>query len=90
MVTGFTTLSCVISTESFVGVDSDGDEQYRELRSLTTQVGDLRSLAIATAGRIMSFTFNQARVPEAAALAAELDDMLREMDWDAVPEIDST
>ncbi|RUP31249.1 MAG: adenylyl cyclase [Mycolicibacterium sp.] len=78
----------LISTESFVGIDPDGDEQYRELRELALSVGDLRSLAIATAGRIMSFTFNQARVPEAAALAAELDDVLRQMDWDAVPEID--
>jgi adenylate cyclase len=78
----------LISTESFVGIDTDGDEQYRELRELALQVGDLRSLAIATAGRIMSFTFNETRVPEAAALASELEGMLREMDWDAVPEID--
>jgi adenylate cyclase len=78
----------LISTESFVGIDPDGDEQYRELRELALQVGDLRSLAIATAGRIMSFTFNETRVPEAASLASELEGMLREMDWDAVPEID--
>jgi adenylate cyclase len=78
----------LISTESFVGIDPDGDEQYRELRELALQVGDLRSLAIATAGRIMSLTFNQTRVPEAALLASELEGMLREMDWDAVPEID--
>jgi adenylate cyclase len=78
----------LISTEFFVGIDPDGDEQYRELRELALRVGDLRSLAIATAGRIMSFTFNQTRVPEAASLASELEGMLREMDWDAVPEID--
>ena len=78
----------LISTESFVGSDADADEQYRELRELTLQAGDLRSFAIATAGRIMSFTFNDNRVPEAAALASEVEDMLSGIDWDAVPEID--
>jgi adenylate cyclase len=78
----------LISTESFVGIDPDGDEQYRELRELALQVGDLRSLAIAAAGRIISFTFNEVRVPEAAALASEVEDMLRGLDWNAVPEID--
>jgi len=78
----------LISTESFVGIDADGDEQYRELRELALQVGDLRSFGIATAGRIMSFTFNETRVPEAAALARELEGTLHQMDWDAVPEID--
>jgi adenylate cyclase len=78
----------LISTESFVGIDADGDEQYRELRELALQVGDLRSWGIATAGRIMSFTFNETRVPEAAALATELEGALHQMDWDAVPEID--
>jgi adenylate cyclase len=77
------------STESFVGIDPDGDEQYRELRELTMEVGDLRSLAIATAGRIMSFTFNDIRVPEAASMASEVQDrMLPAIDWEAVPEID--
>jgi adenylate cyclase len=52
------------------------------------QAGDLRSLAIATAGRIWSFTRNDIRVPEAAALASEVEDMLNGIDWDAVPEID--
>jgi adenylate cyclase len=78
----------LISTAFFVGIDPDGDEQYRELRELALQIGDLRSLAIATAGRIMSFTFNETRVPEAASLASELEGMLREMEWDALPEID--
>src|SRR6185312_6539190 len=78
----------LISTESFVGIDADGDEQYHELRGLTLQAGDLRSLAIATAGRIMSFTFNETRVPEAACLAAEAEDMLGGIDCDALPEID--
>jgi adenylate cyclase len=78
----------LISTESFVGSDADADEQYRELRELTLQAGDLRSLAIATAGRIMSFTFNDNRVPEAVALASEVENMLSDIDWDTVPEID--
>lgn len=78
----------LISTESFVGIDPDGDEQYREFRELALQDGDLRSFGIATAGRIMSFTFNETRVPEAAALARELEGKLREMDWDEIPEID--
>jgi adenylate cyclase len=78
----------LISTESFVGSDADADEQYRELRDLTLQAGDLRSLAIAAAGRIMSFTFNDNRVPEAVALASEVENMLSDIDWDTVPEID--
>jgi adenylate cyclase len=78
----------LISTALFVGSDADADQQYRELRELTLQAGDLRSFAIATAGRIMSFTFNDIRVPEAAALASEVEDMLSGIDWDAVPEID--
>jgi adenylate cyclase len=78
----------LISTESFVGIDGDGDEQYGELRELARRAGDVRSLAIATAGRIMSFTFNQTRVPEALSLASETETLLKDVDWDAVPEID--
>jgi adenylate cyclase len=79
----------LISTASFVGIDPDADEQYRELRALTLQANDLRSLAIATAGRIISFTFNEVRVPEAAALASEAEQhMLTSINWNAVPEID--
>jgi adenylate cyclase len=78
----------LISTESFVGSDADADEQYRELRTLAMQVGDLRSLAIATAGRIMSFTFNDNRVPDAAALGTDLEQMISRLDIDEVPEIE--
>jgi adenylate cyclase len=78
----------LISTGSFVGIDTDADEQYRELRELTLEVNDLRSLAIAAAGRIISFTFNEVRVPEAAALASEVEEMLTHLDCDALPEID--
>jgi adenylate cyclase len=78
----------LISTASFVGIGPDADEQYGELRALTLQANDLRSLAIASAGRIISLTFNEVRVPEAAALASEVEDMLTSIDWNAVPEID--
>ena len=56
---------------------------YREFRDLTMQTGDLRSLAIATAGRIQSFTVNDNRVPEAATLASELEEMASGIDCDA-------
>jgi adenylate cyclase len=78
----------LISTEVFVGSDPDADERYREFRDLSLQAGDVRAFALATAGRIMSFTVNDNRVPEAAALAAEVAGMLSDIDWDAVPEID--
>jgi adenylate cyclase len=73
----------LISTAVFVGSDADIDERYREFRDLTTQTGDLTSLAIATAGLIFSFAVNDNRVPEAAALASELEDMVSHVDRDA-------
>jgi adenylate cyclase len=78
----------LISTGFYVGIDADADEQYDEFRELSLQAGDSRSFAIATAGRIMSFAHNGVRVPEAIALASEVEDVLKTMDWDAVPEID--
>jgi adenylate cyclase len=78
----------LISTAFFVGSDIDADERYREFCDLTTQSGDQRSLAIAAAGRIMSLTLNDNRVPEAAALASELEDTLNGLDCEAVAEID--
>jgi adenylate cyclase len=78
----------LISTALFVGSDEDADERYRELCSLAMTAGDLRSLAIAAAGRLMSFTWNDTRVPEAAALALEVEGMLAKLDWNAVAEID--
>ena len=73
----------LISTALFVGSDADTDERYREFRDLTTQTGDLTSLAIATAGLIFSFAVNDNRVPEAEALASELEDMVSHVDCDA-------
>ncbi|OBA80215.1 adenylyl cyclase [Mycobacterium sp. 1164966.3] len=78
----------LISTALFVGSDRDADEQYREFRELSLPAGDLRSFAIATAGRIISFCHNDIRIPEAVALASEVEDMLGGIDWDDVPEID--
>jgi adenylate cyclase len=72
----------LISTAMYVGDDVDADEQYREFRDLTMQTGDMRSLAIGTAGRIMSFTLNDNRVPDAAALASELEPMVSDVDCD--------
>jgi adenylate cyclase len=73
----------LISTTFFVGDDVDIDERYREFRDLTMNSGDLTSFAIATAGRIMSFAHNDNRVPEAAALASELEEMVGSIDCDA-------
>lgn len=73
----------LISTALYVGDDLDADKRYREFRDLTLQAGDLKSLAIAMAGRIMSFTLNDNRVPEAAVLAAELEETVTEIECDA-------
>lgn len=66
----------LISTALYVS-DADGaDDLYQELRELTLRSGDLTPLALATAGLIWSFSVNDIRVPEAVALASELDDMV--------------
>jgi adenylate cyclase len=78
-----TPLTMLISTMLYVGDDVGTDERYRRLRDLATNAGDLTSLAIATAGRIQSFTVNDSRVPEAALLAAELEDMVGRIDCEA-------
>ncbi len=70
----------LISTTLYVGSGADTDERYREFRDLTMQTGDLTSLAIATAGLIFSFAVNDNRVPEAAALASELEDVVSHID----------
>ncbi|MFG1930995.1 hypothetical protein ACGFK1_10105 [Mycobacterium sp. NPDC048908] len=70
------------STTFFVGETADADAQYRELRDLTTQIGDMTSLAIGTAGRIWSYCVNDNRVPEAAALASDVDRVFDKVDCD--------
>ncbi len=72
----------LMSTALYVGGDVYTDEHFREYRDLVMQTGDLRSLAIAMAGRIWSFTVGDYRVPEAAALAAELEEMVSRIDCD--------
>ncbi|MFZ1176941.1 MAG: adenylate/guanylate cyclase domain-containing protein, partial [Mycobacterium sp.] len=67
----------LISTALYVGDAVGADELYQELRDLTIRSGDLTPLALATAGRIWSFSVNDIRVPEAATLASELEDMVR-------------
>jgi adenylate cyclase len=72
----------LMSTTFFAGDDIDTDERYREFRDLTMQTGDLESLAIGTAGRIWSFSVNDNRVPEAAALALEIEPIVGGIDCD--------
>jgi adenylate cyclase len=76
-------LTMLISTMLYVGDDADTDQRYRRLRDLTTKTGDLTSLAIASAGRIQSFVVNNNRVPDAALLAAELEEMVSHIDCEA-------
>ena len=73
----------LISTALYVGDDVDIDGLYGELRDLTMQTGDFRSLALATAGRIQWFALNHTRVPEAASLATDLEEMATGIDCDA-------
>ena len=54
-----------------------------QARDLAAQTADLKSLAIATAGRIQSFTVNEYRVPDAALLSAELEDIVGHLDCEA-------
>ncbi|OBF72114.1 adenylyl cyclase [Mycobacterium sp. 852002-51613_SCH5001154] len=73
----------LISTALYVS-DADGaDGLYEELRGLSTQATDLTPLALATAGLIWSFSINDIRVPEALALASELEDMVSGIVCDA-------
>ncbi|WP_231971435.1 AAA family ATPase [Mycobacterium sp. E3198] len=73
----------LISTALYVS-DADGtDDLYEELRGLSARSGDLTPLALATAGLIWSFGVNDIRVPEALALASELEDMVSGIVCDA-------
>jgi adenylate cyclase len=75
--------SMLLSTQFYVGDDPAADERYRELADLARGNGDLRSLAIAMAGRIWSFTVNENRIREGAALAAELTELITAVRLDA-------
>jgi adenylate cyclase len=73
----------LVSTLLYVGSDADTDELYTELRDFTKRIGDLRSFAIGTAGRIWSFIVNDTRVPEAAALTLEVEAIVNDRDYDS-------
>jgi adenylate cyclase len=68
------------STANLVGGEADPDERYRELRELTTQAGDLLSLALGTAGHVISLSTNHNRLSDAAELATELAAMVDHID----------
>lgn len=63
------------STTLYLRDDLPTDVIYDELYALATRAGDMPALAIGMAGRIFSFCVNEIRVPDAAALADELDVM---------------
>ncbi|MCV7366634.1 adenylyl cyclase [Mycolicibacterium duvalii] len=66
----------LVSTELFVGADPENEQRLLELRELTTRADDPRSLALALAGRVVTFIVNSNRVSEAIPLAAELTDLV--------------
>ena len=73
----------LISTALYASDAAGTDDLYQELRELTMRSGDLTPLALATAGRIWSFSVNDVRVPEAVTLASELEDMVSGIVCDA-------
>lgn len=66
----------LLSTELFVGADPENEERFLELRELTAHTDDRHPLALALAGRIVTFIVNSNRVPEAIPLAVELTGLL--------------
>ena len=68
------------STAHLVGGEEDTDERYREFRELTTRAGDLLSLALGTAGQVISLSTNHNRLSDAAQLASELAAMVDHID----------
>ncbi|MGE2726032.1 adenylate/guanylate cyclase domain-containing protein [Mycolicibacterium pulveris] len=72
----------LISKAVFVGHDVDADEQFQEFRDMTTHAGELLSLAIGMAGRVISLANNDVRIPEAAELAEELNSIVGRLDCD--------
>ncbi|MBX7432442.1 AAA family ATPase [Mycobacterium sp. Y57] len=78
----------LLSTELFSGTDADNDRRFDELRALCARVTDARSLAIAMAGRIVAFTVNDGRLPEAVILAAELEELIGKLQNIPVEELE--
>ncbi|MEB4212080.1 AAA family ATPase [Mycobacterium sp. 94-17] len=73
----------LVSTTFFAGDSVDTDERYRQFRDLALASGDLTSFAVGTAGRIWSLSVNDSRLPEAAALALEVENVVSEVQCDA-------
>ncbi|OBK21669.1 adenylyl cyclase [Mycobacterium asiaticum] len=73
----------LVSTTFFTGDVVDTEESYRQFRDLTLNSGDLTSFAVGTAGRIWSLSVNDNRLPEAVALALEMEGIVTEIDCDA-------
>ena len=73
----------LMSTMLYVGTDVDAVDRYGEFCDLIARTNDVRSLAIAMAGRVMSLNANDVRVREAAALASELEELVSGIDCDA-------
>jgi len=69
----------LMSTLLYVGDDVDTYERYVEFRDMSLQLGDLKSFAIGTSGRIWSFIVNNSQVSEAAALAAEVEEIIDDL-----------
>ncbi len=75
-------------TDWLVGADPDADTCHQELRALSTQSGDVLSLAIGIAGRMTALCTNYGRPAEAVASAADLANMIDDVDADAMLKVD--
>lgn len=75
-------------TDWLVGQDPDADTSYEELRWLATQSGDTLSLAVATAGRMITLCENEGRFAEAANMANGVVEMVANIDADAMLKVD--
>jgi adenylate cyclase len=75
-------------TAYFFADEYDTDEAYLEFRELATQSGDSLALALATSGQVISLFSSQVRIPDSAALAAELVEMVDRLDCDQATELE--
>ncbi|MGE2713465.1 ATP-binding protein [Mycolicibacterium litorale] len=72
----------LMSTLLYVGESADTHEQYLEFREMSSASGGLTSFALGTAGRIWSLIIHNNQVPAAAALAAEVEDIIDDIGSD--------
>jgi len=75
-------------TDWLVGADPDADTCHQELRALTAQSGDVLSLAMGIAGRMTALCTNYGKPGEAVASAADLTNMVDDIDADAMLKVD--